>query len=384
MVSSCSCYAIIGIRSHFCIITHLTLLLNTYNMMKINEITKTKTIKKLSELEKCGLAKTNELPLLEKVVDQFSLAISDQMYNAIDHSNPNDPIAKQFVPSINELNVMPHEREDPIGDAAHTAVNGIIHRYPDRCLFTPVHVCPVYCRFCFRREKVSSSSASLSPSELGNAFAYIQEHTEISEVILTGGDPLILKPAVLKSLINRLKEIDHVDVIRIHTRVPVVESHRITPEMIAALKCNKAVYVVLHANHPNEFTPAASSACAMFVDAGIPMLSQSVLLKDINNTIDVLSALMKCFIKNRIKPYYLHQGDLARGTQHFRTTIKEGQELVRQLRGRFSGLCQPTYVLDIPGGYGKVPIGPQYLCEHEKNYRVEDYQGDMHHYDVEI
>jgi lysine 2,3-aminomutase len=223
----------------------------------------------------------------------------------------------------------------------------------------------------------------MSPDQLEAAYAYIESHPEIWEVILTGGDPLILKPAMIKKILERLSTIEHVEVIRIHTRVPVVDSSRITSEMIAALQLSKPVYVVLHANHPDEFTPEAVAACAALVDAGIPMLSQSTLLKDVNDNIDVLSKLMRCFIRNRIKPYYLHQGDLVRGSAHFRTTIEKGQMLMKQLRGRFSGICQPVYVLDIPGGYGKMPIGPNYLsknCSAADSYCIEDYQGEVHTY----
>lgn len=340
-----------------------------------------KSIRTVKQLVDANLIAAHETSALGKVVDQFSLAITDQMVRLIDHTNSNDPIAKQFVPSAKELNVAANELVDPIGDKTHTKVKGIVHRYPDRCLFTPVHVCPIYCRFCFRREVVGNSAETLTPVEMDAAFAYIESNPNIWEVILTGGDPLILKPEPLKQIIKRLNLIKHVAVIRIHTRVPVVESKRITPSMIAALKCDKPVYVVLHANHPSEFTAEAKQACAMLVDAGIPMLSQTILLKELNDNIEVLSELMRCFIKLRIKPYYLHHGDLARGTQHFRTTIAQGQNLMRQLRGRFSGLCQPTYVLDIPGGFGKTPIEPNYLFIDEHSiYQIEDYQGNFHCY----
>ncbi len=326
-----------------------------------------------------------EAPTIDKVVEQFSFRISTHMLNQIDKNNQNDPIAKQFIPSIQELNVTPEERADPIGDELYSPVNGIVHRYPDRCLLTPVHVCPVYCRFCFRKEKVGHSSATLTKEALEAAFDYIKQHKEIWEVIITGGDPFILKPVTIQTLIQRLDEIEHVETIRFHTRVPVVEPHRITETMISALKCNKPVYVVLHCNHPAEFTNEAKAACAALVDAGIPMLSQTILLKDINNNIETLSELMRCFIRNRIKPYYLHQGDLAKGTSHFRTSIAEGQALMKQLRGRFSGICQPTYVLDIPGGYGKTPIGPNYLSlEVEGRCQVEDFQGNIHTYPPEM
>lgn len=351
----------------------------------IKKSTSLKPIRTINALAERGLASKEDLDGLEQVVENFSLAITPQMYNLIDQNNPDDPIAKQFVPTEDELNILPVESEDPIGDESYAAVRGIIHRYPDRCLFTPVHVCPVYCRFCFRREKVGSNAA-LSPQELEAAYSYISKHKELWEVILTGGDPLIMKPHFMAKIINRLNEIDHIEIIRIHTRVPVVEPQRINAEMITALKQKKPVYIVLHANHPNEFTPEGRKACADIVDSGIPMLSQSVLLKGVNDSIEVLSELMRCFIRNRVKPYYLHQGDMAKGTQHFRTTIDAGQSLMKQLRGRFSGICQPTYILDIPGGHGKAPIGPNYLNKdvnqeaEDSCYKVEDYQGRVHSY----
>jgi|SRR5579862_5864338 len=344
-----------------------------------------KPLRTLDDLIKHGLINAADAPSLAEVVDKFSLTISQQMHDLIDKTNPHDPIAKQFVPSVQELITSPLEQTDPIGDEIHASVKGIVHRYPDRCLFTPVHICPIYCRFCFRREKIGNSELTLTPAEMEAAYDYIDQHKEIWEVILTGGDPFILKPNSIKTMLDRLSKMDHIEVIRIHTRVPIVDSHRINQEMIDALRCDKTIYVLLHANHSKELTPEAIRACSAIIDAGIPMLSQTTLLKDINDNIETLSKLMRCLVKNRIKPYYLHQTDLAKGTQHFRTSIEHGQQLIKQLRGRFSGLCQPTYVLDIPGGHGKVPIGPNYMtCEaHAKdNYQIEDYQGNLHDYAV--
>ena len=225
------------------------------------------------------------------------------------------------------------------------------------------HACAVYCRFCFRRETVGPTAAkSLSPKALDAALAYIAARPEIWEVILTGGDPLILSPRRLAALMQRLSAIDHVKVIRLHSRVPAADPGRITPALVEALKASgKAVYVALHADHPRELTSAARAACAKLVDAGIPMLGQTVLLAGVNDDPETLGALMRAMVESRIKPYYLHHPDHAPGTSHFRTSIAEGQAVMRGIRGRFSGLCQPTYVLDIPGGHGKVPIGPAYL-----------------------
>ena len=223
--------------------------------------------------------------------------------------------------------------------------------------------------------------AGLVPPEQLAALAYIAAHPEVWEVILTGGDPLVLSARRLNALVERLAAIDHVAVIRVHTRVPCVAPEYITPALVRALKAKgKATYVVLHANHPRELTAAARAACARLVDAGIPMLSQSVLLKGVNDDATTLAELMRGFVAARIKPYYLHHGDLAPGTAHLRTTIEQGQALMRALHGRHSGLCQPTYVLDIPGGHGKSPIGPNYIAAEQDRYRIEDYNGGRHCY----
>jgi lysine 2,3-aminomutase len=226
---------------------------------------------------------------------------------------------------------------------------------------------------------------SLSREALAAALDYIRAHKEIWEVILTGGDPLILSPRRLRDVLRALGAIDHVKIVRVHTRVPVVAPERITPPLIRALKVpGKATYVVLHANHPRELTDHARAACARMVDAGVPMLSQSVLLRGVNDGAETLGALMRAFVENRIKPYYLHHCDLAPGTAHLRTSIEEGQDLMRTLHGRFSGLCQPSYVLDIPGGHGKSPVGPCYLerLQGEGGYVVKDFNGGRHSYAV--
>jgi lysine 2,3-aminomutase len=342
-----------------------------------------KTIKTAVDLLDHGLITEAKLDAMKKVASTFSIAISPQISELIQHHDPAQAIQKQFVPDERELNFKETEHSDPIGDRKFSPVKGIVHRYPDRCLLKPVHVCAVYCRFCFRREQIGPNSESLSKKELEEAYSYIRNHTEIWEVILTGGDPLILNTDSLSSILKSLEAIPHIEVIRIHTRIPVVDSNRITSTLIKALKITKPVYIVLHANHASEFTDAAIEACAKLVDSGFPMLSQSVLLKGINDDPETLGLLMRTLVRNRIKPYYLHQGDLARGTAHFRTSIEDGQRIMKSLRGNYSGLCQPTYVIDIPGGEGKVPIGPQYLKLTGGQYELEDYQGGIHEYNSE-
>jgi lysine 2,3-aminomutase len=345
-----------------------------------------RTIRTPAELLDAELISPDRLREVEAVAERYAIAISPAIADLIDRNEPNDPIARQFVPDSAELNTTPDERADPIGDLAHSAVEGIVHRYPDRVLLKAVHVCPVYCRFCFRREMVGPQGlGTLSPEAMDAAFAYIAEHREIWEVILTGGDPLVLSPRRLSEIMQRLAAIDHVKIVRFHTRVPVVEPHRVDAELIAALKTSgKTTYVALHANHPRELIPDARAACGRLVDAGVVMISQSVLLKGINDHPDTLASLMRAFVETRIKPYYLHHPDLAPGTSHFRLSIEEGQALVAGLRGRISGLCQPTYILDIPGGYGKAVIGSAAIAKTGDGcYTVSDFRGDSHSYPPE-
>ena len=344
-----------------------------------------KTLRTPAALAEAGLIPAGEVEALEAVAARYAVAITPAVAELIDTADPDDPIGRQFLPSAAELEAQPQERADPIGDEAHSPVEGIVHRYPDRVLLKPTHVCATYCRFCFRREMVGPGGVqTLTPAALDAAFAYIAGQSEIWEVIVTGGDPLVLSPRRLAELMRRLAQIDHVKVVRFHTRIPVVDPAAVTPELVEALRCGgKAVFVALHANHPRELTDEARAACARMVDAGVPMVSQTVLLRGVNDDPDVLGALMRAFVETRIKPYYLHHGDLAPGTSHLRTAVWEGQAILRDLRGRYSGLCQPTYVLDIPGGHGKVPIGPGYLRVADSGLEIqtpagcwEPYEGD--------
>jgi lysine 2,3-aminomutase len=340
------------------------------------------SITTLEDLIDMGLVPESRREALGKVGERYAMGLSRPLAALINPDDPDDPIARQFIPDPAELVVLPEESADPIGDAAHSPVEGIVHRYPDRVLLKLLHICPVYCRFCFRRETVGPGSAThLSADALDQAFAYIAARKEIFEVILTGGDPLVLSLRRLADIVTRLAAIEHVAIIRIHTRVPVAEPALVTDALAELLRdCGKTVYVAVHANHPRELTDAARGACARFVDAGIPMLSQTVLLRGVNDNVEVLADLMRGFVKARITPYYLHHADLARGTSHFRVPIAEGRALVRALRGRLSGLCQPQYVLDIPGGFGKVPLGESFVSGEEGAYYATDFGGVTHPY----
>src|ERR1700737_3198117 len=351
------------------------------------------TLREPADLVAHGLAPAADLPELENVAARYAVAVTPDIAALIDRSDPDDPIARQFIPSAEELLTQPGEDADPIGDHAHSPVDGIVHRYPDRVLFKLVHVCAVYCRFCFRREMVGPGKATaLSHAAYDGALDYIRAHSEVWEVILTGGDPLMLSPRRLAEIMADIAAIDHVRIIRIHTRVPVADPARVSGEMIAALKVKGATtWVALHANHVRELTDSARAACPGIIDAGIPMVSQSVLLRGVNDNAAALEALMRAFVECRIKPYYLHHGDFAPGTAHLRATLAEGRELMRSLRGRDAGLGLREHVPDIPGGHGKAPVGPNYLSQAnsfsqereqhaETRYRVVDYCGDVHLY----
>ena len=326
---------------------------------------------------------TRKYPQMSTVTERYAVAVTDEVMETINPADPNDPVARQYLPSTEELKTTPREMDDPIGDEVHSPVKGIVHRYPDRVLLKPVHVCSVYCRFCFRREKVGPGSEALSPPELAAALDYIRNTPTIWEVILTGGDPFVLSPRRLENIMTELNKIGHVKVIRFHTRVPIADPTRVTPELVAALASSKAVYVVLHCNHANELSDKVRSATQLLVKAGIPLLSQSTLLKGVNDQAETLENLFRTLVEMRIKPYYLHHPDLAPGTSHFRLSIATGQSLVKKLLGKLSGIAQPHYMLDIPGGFGKSPIGAAWIEENDNGHIVTDYKGRQHRYEEE-
>lgn len=327
------------------------------------------------DLIAAGLAAPGDHALMQRLGEEFRIRISPEMLGAMGQG-----VTAQFLPDARELDHRPEQLSDPIGDDAHRVGKGLTHRYPDRVILHATQTCEVYCRFCFRREKVGEEGI-LPEADLAQALAYLHATPAVREVILTGGDPLTLSPRRLKSLFARLSEISHLDAIRIHTRIPVVAPEKITADLLDAFDIPQAVWLVLHTNHASELTPNALDALHRLGAAGLPLLSQTVLLKGVNADAETLETLFRALIRNRVKPYYLHHCDLAPGTHHFRTTIAEGQEIMAALRGRLSGTALPTYVLDIPGGYGKVPIGPGYLEQTSQGqWRVTDPSGGHHTY----
>lgn len=346
---------------------------------------KRRTLRTPQALLEAGLIDADGLNAAAEVAARYAVAITPAMAALIDRGDPDDPIARQFVPDARELETRPEELADPIGDNAHSPVAGIVHRYPDRVLLKATHACPVYCRFCFRREMVGpGGEQALAGAELKAALDYIRANPGIHEVIVTGGDPLVLAPRRIGEITRGLAEIQHVQVIRWHSRVPVVAPERVTDALAEALRApGKAVWIAVHVNHVRELTDDARTALCRLATAGFPLVSQTVLLKGVNDDAETLAALFRALVAIGVKPYYLHHTDLAPGTSHFRTTIAEGQAIMRALRGRISGLALPTYVLDVPGGFGKVPIGPNYVKESSDMGRIEDVAGGLHHYPID-
>jgi lysine 2,3-aminomutase len=322
------------------------------------------------DLVAAGLIRSDAQDGIAEVEQQYAIAITPEFGALIQH--PDDPIGRQFVPDPAELVTAPHERPDPIADEALSPLKGVVHRYPDRALLKPLLICPVYCRFCFRREQVGPDGGLLTEAELQAAYDWFAAHPAVREVILTGGDPLMLSPRRLTAIVAALSAIPHIEILRVHTRVPTADPSRVNNALAAAIDTPKSMWVVLHANHAREFTEAARAAVRRIQARGIPVLGQSVLLRGVNDSAEALEALFRAMLAARVKPYYLHHLDPAPGTARFHVPIEEGRQLLQQLRGKVTGLAWPTYVLDIPGGHGKVPIGPDYL---EPNGEVRDPTG---------
>ena len=341
-----------------------------------------RTLRTPADIMDAGIASQDVGEAIGRVGARYAIAITPAMAELIARDDPDDPIARQFVPDLRELHTLPQERADPIGDFSHSPVPGIVHRYRDRVLLKLAHVCPVYCRFCFRREMVGPDLGhALQGEDLQRAFDYIAGHSQIWEVIVTGGDPLVLSPRRIAHVTTALAQIAHVRIVRWHTRVPVVDPDRVTPELVDALGVTgRRTLLAIHTNHPRELTPRARAAIARLNAAGIGLLSQTVLLKGVNDDADTLEGLMRALVECGVKPYYLHHGDLAPGTSHLRTPIPQGKALMRELRTRLSGVALPTYVLDIPGGHGKVEIEANVTDLGNGRFAVRDPRGVMHIY----
>ncbi|MCB1534311.1 MAG: lysine-2,3-aminomutase-like protein [Rhodoblastus sp.] len=345
--------------------------------------TSPRTLTRPDDFVAAGLIAPEQAEAFARLTARYSAAMTGHLASLVDANDPADPIARQFVPDPRELENTPRERADPIGDDAHSPCEGLVHRYPDRVLLKLVSACPVYCRFCFRRETVGAAKGGmLAPEKLAAALDYIRARPQIWEVILTGGDPLALSPRRLAETVRAIAAIDHVKVLRFHTRVPVAAPDLVTDDLVAAIRADGvSTWVALHANHPREIGAEARAALDRFVATGVPLVSQTVLLRGVNDDPEILAALMRAFVEARVKPYYLHHPDLAPGTGHFRLSIAEGRRIVAELMRRVSGLARPAYVLDIPGGYGKIPLGSEAAApDGAGGWRLEDSTGRIHPY----
>ncbi|WP_215754280.1 lysine-2,3-aminomutase-like protein [Acetobacter sp. P5B1] len=325
------------------------------------------------DLIAAGLVPPEQKDALAAVAQDYATAIPPAFLDLIEQ--PDDPIGVQVIPSPEELLITSEERSDPIGDEALSPVPGIVHRYADRALLKPLLVCPLYCRFCFRREHVGPDGGVLDDAALEKALDWLRSHPAIREVILTGGDPLMLSPRRLGQIITALSAMPHVTTIRLHTRVPVAAPERVTDALLDVLETDKALWMAVHINHAREMSEAARGCLKRLVRRGVPLLGQSVLLRGVNDSEQALEDLFRSMVEVRMRPYYLHQLDPAPGTARFHVPVAEGQRLLAGLRGRVTGLAWPTYVLDIPGGYGKVPLGPDYV---DGALQVRDPEGRPH------
>ena len=335
--------------------------------------TKADAITTAEALASGGYVDAADLDDLDRVARTFRIRVTP----AMQQHTPG--IAAQFIPDRRELTIRDEELADPIGDHAHSPVAGLTHRYPDRAILHVTQTCDVYCRFCFRREAVGAAGP-LPPDQLRAALDHIAATPALREIILTGGDPLTLSPRRLSGIMGRLDAIPHVEIIRIHSRVPVVAPERIA-SLLPHLKRRKALFLVIHTNHPDELTPEGRAAIAALADAGVALLSQTVLLRGVNDDAETLARLFRALTALRVTPYYLHHCDLARGTSHFRTTIDEGLAIMRALAGHLSGVAIPRYVLDLPGGYGKVALESEAVRRNGPGrWKIRDWQGRVHEY----
>jgi lysine 2,3-aminomutase len=339
-----------------------------------------RTLRDIPGLIAAGLARADDRAALEEVTSRYAVAVTPTVAALIDRADPADPIAAQYVPHPDERVTAPDEHPDPIADEALSPMKGIVHRYPDRALLKPLLACPVYCRFCFRREQVGPDGGVLSEAELGAALRYIAARPAIREVILTGGDPLMLSVRRLRALLDALERIPHVETLRIHTRVPVADPSLVTDALAGALTTDKALWLLVHVNHARELSPSARAALTRLVARGIPLLSQSVLLAGVNDSEAALEALCRALIAARVKPHYLHMLDFAPGTRRFRVPVARARALHRGLRGRLPGHAIPTLILDIPGGHGKVPAGESHLARAGDGWVATDPLGVPHAY----
>lgn len=340
-----------------------------------NRITKAEQLKLLLNLSQA------EVEAIEVSKGRLATAITPYFAKLMSRTDSNCPIRRQAIPTMEEFHVSPHDLLDPCAEDEHSPVRGLVHRYPDRVLLLVTDKCAVYCRYCTRRRIVGSSEKCISEKELDQAIGYIQANKKIRDVLISGGDPLLLEDDHLESILAKVRKVPHVEIIRIGSRVPVTLPQRVTPSLVAMLKKYHPLWMSIHFSHPKEITKEVRKSCDMLAEAGIPLGSQTVLLRGINDRPSTMKRLMHELLKTRVRPYYIYQCDLAMGTEHFRTPIAVGINIIEKLRGHTTGYAVPSFVIDAPGGGGKIPVGPTYLISQDKGKMVlRNYQGKVFEY----
>jgi len=343
---------------------------NSWKWQVANRLTSVADLKKYFKIEQ------SELDSIGSVLNQFRMAITPYYFTLINPDNMKDPVRLQAVPALDELYVGQHDLDDPLHEDGDSVVPGLTHRYPDRVLFLITDMCSMYCRHCTRRRFAGQKDTGSHMDNVDLAIDYIRTHPEVNDVLLSGGDALLVSDARLEYIISELRKIDHVGVIRLGTRTPVVMPQRITPELVNMLKKYHPIWINTHFNHSKELTPEVEKALALMANAGIPLGNQSVLLKGVNDCVNIMKKLVKRLIQLRVRPYYIYQCDLSKGIEHFRTPVSKGIEIIEGLRGHISGIAVPTFVVDAPGGGGKIPVMPNYVISQAPSKTIlRNYEG---------
>ncbi|HKY31727.1 MAG TPA: KamA family radical SAM protein [Candidatus Polarisedimenticolia bacterium] len=338
----------------------------------------------IEDLQKYIRLTPSEINGIKMAQGRFPVAVTPYWASLLDPSNPRCPLRMQVIPTAQEHLVSRHEMLDPLAEDSHSPVPGIVHRYPDRVLLLPLNMCAAYCRYCTRSRWVGDENEMMFGPRLDAAIEYLRRTKEVRDVLISGGDPLLFSDKRLDELLSRLRAIDHIEFIRIGTRVPVFLPMRITDELVQTMRKYHPLWLSIHFNHPAEITPEVKKACSMLADGGFPLGSQSVLLKGINDDPAVFKRLVHELLKIRVRPYYVYQCDPVTGTTHFRTPVSRGVEIIESLRGHTTGYAVPTFVVDAPGGGGKVPVSPNYVLEHSGNVlTLRNYAGRRYTYHEE-
>jgi lysine 2,3-aminomutase len=340
-----------------------------------NRITKAEQLKLLLNLN------DEEVAAIDASKGRMATAITPYFATLMSRTDPNCPIRRQALPTLQEIHFSPHDLLDPCAEDENSPVHGLVHRYPDRVLLLVTDKCAVYCRYCTRRRMVGSSEKCITEEEMDEAISYIQATKKVRDVLISGGDPLLLEDDHLERILTKLRKIPHVEIVRIGTRVPVTLPQRITPALTNMLRKYHPLWMSIHFSHPKEITKEVRRSCGLLSDAGIPLGSQTVLLRGINDKPSIMKRLMHELLKTRVRPYYIYQCDLAMGTEHFRTPIAVGINIIEKLRGHTTGYAVPSFVIDAPGGGGKIPVGPTYLISQDKGRMIlRNYQGKVFEY----